>query len=111
MDGFQDRRTEQRIDTKIDLECLIAGQPVDAVLRNLSAGGAMLEVARGNASSGDIVLLKILGLTSLIGRVCWKERSMVGFEFKTRLHPSIIRYLGFPDDGPDFEDMQPQRVA
>ena len=71
----------------------------------------MVEVRDYAAKPNDTLLLKIVGLTSLIGRVCWQERSMIGFEFKNRLHSSVVSYLGFPEDGPDPECMADRKVA
>lgn len=99
MNGASDRRSHNRLTTRIELECWIAGQQVQATVENLGIGGALLSAEGATCSVGDLVMLKIVGLTSLLGKVRWVDKGKVGFAFKSELHPSVVKYLGFDPDG------------
>jgi len=101
----------KRVVADAALECFIDGKAVEAILRDLSTGGAMIEVKGAEASPGDTGLLRFLGLTSMMGRVSWRQRTMIGFEFKNSLHPSVVEYLGFHSDRCAFRDADSQKVA
>ncbi|WP_284126003.1 PilZ domain-containing protein [Parerythrobacter aestuarii] len=111
MDSIVERRKGIRVATEQDLHCFIAGKPVTVRMANLSTAGAQLIASDIMARTGDIVLLKIEGVTSLVGHVIWQKGELVGFEFNTPLHPAVVSYLGFEKHGVEKPDTVAEEPA
>ena len=67
-----------------------ARDPIDARVRNLSAGGLMLEVERP-VEDGVGVTLTMRGVGEVTGKVAWCAEGRIGIAFDRPIDPKLAR--------------------
>lgn len=66
------------------------GEPVQARVRNLSAGGLMAEYPR-SVSGGTPVEIEVRGIGWVQGRVAWSAEGRIGIAFDEPIDPKSAR--------------------
>ncbi len=90
--GATEVRSRRRDSLFLSARVTIAGMPGqhDARVRNLSAGGLMLELDHV-AEPGTAVALSLRGLGDLTGRIAWCTRGRIGVAFDRPIDPALAR--------------------
>lgn len=103
-----DGRADRRFIVDKDIECLIEGRQEWVFLYNLSAGGCMIEISRGQLRIGECMLLKLTHFIEAHGRVVWQFGGNAGIRFEERLPEMLVEKLGFQPTTTPFEDISPR---
>lgn len=96
---FAERRATDRYRSVLTAgRIVIDGRDCFCLVRNVSAGGLMIEMATP-PGAGDRVLIETAGLPPCGATVIWREGRLVGLEFETRQDVEIICRRGVADAG------------
>lgn len=101
-------RTHRRISVDKEIHCQIGNQSEWVVLYDLSAGGAMIEVARLNIHVGDEIQLNLHDIITASGRIAWKINGNAGVKFDGLLSNLIVEHLGFSTSALNFDEQRPR---
>ena len=101
-------RTHRRISVDKEIRCQIGGRSEWVILYDLSAGGAMIEVARLDIQVGDEIQLNLHDIITASGRIAWKINGNAGVKFDGLLSEVIVEHLGFSSSALTFDEMHPR---
>lgn len=102
--GAAEVRTRRRDSLFLSARVSITGIPGehDARVRNLSAGGLMVELDRV-AEPGTAVALAMRGLGDLTGQVAWCTHGRIGIALDSPIDPKLARKpVGLGASTPDY---------
>jgi hypothetical protein len=92
-----DRRTSERIVSRVDAEALVAGRLGRGIVSNLSVDGCRIETTNGFVAQGDPIILRLPGTIRVVGTVVWREGRAAGVKFRAPMHPAVVAHLGFSE--------------
>lgn len=92
-----ERRTHERIGTRVEVEALVAGRLGRVTVSNLSVSGCRINTSNGFVTLGDPIVLRLPGTIRMVGKVVWREGRDAGVEFRSAMHPAVVAHLGFPE--------------
>jgi len=98
-----ERRREERIETKVYLNCRVPALPVLALMHDLSHGGCRLEFRDANIHPGGTILLELPGSPRTPGVVRWRRGRETGVRFERDLGRKTAIALGLDQPDPDQE--------
>ena len=77
------------------------GRVHDVQVSNLSAAGCRMFQNHSWLDIGDVISLRVENIGPIDAIVRWKDRTEMGVEFLTPLHPSVLEHLAshFPKEG------------
>lgn len=101
-------RTHRRISVDKEIRCQIGGRSDWVVLYDLSAGGAMIEVAGLEIQVGDQIQLNLHDIITASGKIAWKINGNAGVKFDGLLSNLIVEHLGFSTSTLTFDEMRPR---
>jgi hypothetical protein len=90
-DDEQGQRHEKR--DSLFLSALVAidgGRPFSTRVRNLSAGGMMIDIARDQIP-GTPLVAELRGIGEVTGRIAWSSPGRAGVAFNEEIDPRLAR--------------------
>lgn len=100
-----DGRAHKRVAIDREVQCKIDGVPGWVMIYDLSAGGAMIEVAGYRMAVGDPVELDLYDLITMTGRVVWKVGTNAGVKFDSLVSDWILGRLGVTNSSLRFDEL------
>jgi hypothetical protein len=88
-DAMIGRRLYRRAQIAARVECCVGGCSKDAVARDVSLKGCLLQCPAGFAEQGDEIEIS----SSIQGQVMWREGLYVGVQFSSLIPDSLIAAL------------------
>jgi len=91
-DDEQGKRQEKRDSLFLSAEVTIdGGKPFSTRVRNLSAGGMMIDVTRDQIP-GTPLIAELRGIGEIKGRIAWSSQGRAGVAFNEEIDPSLARH-------------------
>ncbi len=109
-DQEQGQRHEKRDSLFLSATVAIdGGRPFSTRVRNLSAGGMMIDVTRDQVP-GTPVVAELRGIGEIAGRIAWSSPGRAGIAFNEEIDPRLARTSsGSKHEMPDFLKSTPGR--
>jgi hypothetical protein len=101
-------RIHGRVAVDRAIQCHINDAQEWVFLYDLSAGGAMIEVAKIKIEVGDPVRLNLYDVITINGRIAWKSEKNAGVCFDLPLGNAIVERLGFGSTALGFDEFVPR---
>jgi PilZ domain len=91
MDSKQGQRQEKRDSLFLSAVVKIdGGKPFSTRVRNLSAGGMMIDVAN-DPVPGTPLVAEVRGIGEIVGRIAWSSPGRAGVAFAEDIDPRLAR--------------------
>jgi hypothetical protein len=111
-DDDQGHRQEKRDSLFLNAEVAIDGDaPFSTRVRNLSAGGMMIDVTRDQVPGTPLVAV-LRGIGAIAGRIAWSSPGRAGVAFNDEIDPRLARHSNTGKHGdllPEFLKSPPGR--
>ncbi len=109
-DDEQGKRHEKRDSLFLSATVAIDGKmPFSTRVRNLSAGGMMIDVNRDQIP-GTPVVAELRGIGQVVGRIAWSSPGRAGIAFSEEIDPRLARTSSGPKhEMPEFLKTAPGR--
>ena len=88
-----DKRATTRAPAEGLVLVTIRGRERRVALRNLSAGGCLIEITDADCLEGDEIVISLIDRVEVCGRLTWKGSGLAGVEFEERIHPVLVDHL------------------
>jgi len=88
-----DRRFDNRIGILREVECIIEGRSVEALLSNLSKSGCMISTLDGIVEEGSAIEIALSNEKREPGKVVWQNGNNAGVQFDKHLSPEDLGKL------------------
>ena len=106
--GEMDKRAAIRAPAEGLVQVTIRDREVCVPLRNLSAGGCLIEMTDPACLEGDEVVISLIDGVEVSGRLVWKVPGLAGVEFVERIHPVLVEHLKVKPSRPRLDGWLPR---
>ncbi|HYD23698.1 MAG TPA: PilZ domain-containing protein [Croceibacterium sp.] len=107
-----ERRSDERIETNIQLTCRVPARPRPAVMHDLSHLGCRLEFREADVELGGTVVLEPPAVRAFAGQVVWTRQRQVGVQFERPLSNAASVALGLDEPEPEpVHEPEPESAA
>jgi hypothetical protein len=84
-------RNETRVEATVPVELFVWGKLRNALLKDLSINGALLEIPLDlQLAPGELVLIRPYGFASAAGKVRWSSGNEISIQFLHALHSTVV---------------------
>ena len=102
----QEKRDSLFLSATVTIE---GGKPFSTRVRNLSAGGMMIDVTADPVPGAPLVA-EVRGIGEIVGRIAWSSPGRAGVAFAQEIDPRLARAGGAPKVGlPEYLKSVPGR--
>ena len=92
-DAMIGRRLYRRAQIAAKVECCVGGCSRDAVVRDVSLKGCLLQCPAGFAEQGDEIEISFRQGPFILGQVMWHQKLHVGVQFSSQIPGSLVTDL------------------
>lgn len=89
-DAMIGRRQYRRAEIAAKVDCRVGGRSKDAVARDVSLTGCLLQCPAGFAEQGDAIEISFRQGLQIQGQVMWRQGLNVGVQFSSQISSSLI---------------------